>query len=109
MPWKYASSGLVLTLALLTGCSSMSDSSAQAGDTSASTAETEYSRCNSDAAQFAVGKPASQALLDQARAKAGAQTARVLGPNDMVTLEYRSDRLNLNTDRSATVTRVNCG
>jgi hypothetical protein len=27
----------------------------------------------------------------------------------MVTLEYRSDRLNLNTDASRVVTRVNCG
>ncbi len=35
--------------------------------------------------------------------------ARVLGPNDMVTLEYRSERLNLNTDQAGTVNRVNCG
>jgi len=48
-------------------------------------------------------------LLEQARVKAGAQTARVLSPNDMVTLEYRSDRLNLNTDQAATINRVNCG
>jgi len=27
----------------------------------------------------------------------------------MITLEYRSDRLNLNTDSSANVVRVNCG
>ncbi|WP_342652917.1 I78 family peptidase inhibitor [Pseudomonas sp. F3-2] len=108
MPWKYASSGLVLMAALLAGCSSTSDSSSQPAEGSTAAAASD-SRCDAAAAQFAVGKPASPALLDQARAKAGAQMARVLGPNDMVTLEYRSERLNLNTDQAGTVNRVNCG
>lgn len=107
MPWKYASSGLVLVAALLAGCSSTPESSTSAE--SAAATDTGQSRCDAAAAQFAVGKPASPALLEQARVKSGAQTARVLGPNDMVTLEYRSDRLNLNTDQAATVNRVNCG
>lgn len=106
MPWKHASSGLVLLAAVLAGCST-SESSKPAESTVAT--ESGYSRCDAAAAQFAVGKPASAALLEQARVKAGAQTARVLGPNDMVTLEYRSDRLNMNTDQGATVSRVNCG
>ncbi len=112
MHWKYASSGLVLAAALLAGCSSMSESSSQPEDSAASSPVSSaggYARCDAAAVQFAVGKPASAALLDQAKAKAGAQTARVLGPNDIVTLEYRSDRLNLNTDDSGKVNRVNCG
>lgn len=112
MPWKYASSGLVLAAALLAGCSSTSESSSQPEDSAASSPVSSaggYARCDAAAVQFAVGKPASAALLDQAKAKAGAQTARVLGPNDIVTLEYRSDRLNLNTDDSGKVSRVNCG
>ncbi|MDP1249990.1 I78 family peptidase inhibitor, partial [Klebsiella pneumoniae] len=44
-----------------------------------------------------------------ARTRAGAQNARILKPNDMITLEYRSDRLNLNTDDNLVITRVNCG
>jgi len=107
MPWKYASSGLVLVVAVLAGCSSTSESTQPSQ--SASTADVSQSRCDAAAAQFAVGKPASAALLEQARTKAGAQTARVLGPDDMVTLEYRSDRLNLNADQSAMIIRVNCG
>ncbi|MBD8706084.1 hypothetical protein IFT47_05500 [Pseudomonas sp. CFBP 13711] len=112
MPWKYASSGLVLAVALLAGCSSTSESSSQPEESVASSPASSadgYARCDTAAVQFAVGKPASAALLDQAKAKAGAQTARVLGPNDIVTLEYRSDRLNLNTDDSGKVNRVNCG
>src|ERR1700712_14562 len=84
MPWKYASSGLVLVAALLAGCSSTPESSTPAE--SAAATDTDQSRCDAAAAQFAVGKPASPALLEQARVKSGAQTARVLGPNDMVTL-----------------------
>ena len=68
-----------------------------------------HSRCEAKAAEFAIGKKASPELLDQARAKSGAQNARFLKPTDMITLEYRSDRLNLNTDNNLVVTRVSCG
>ena len=107
MPWKYASSVWVLVLALLAGCSGMPGSQQSADVPVAS--DTGHSRCDASAAQFVMGKQASAALLEQARVKSGAQTARVVGPNDMITLEYRSDRLNLNTDQSALVNRVNCG
>jgi hypothetical protein len=59
--------------------------------------------------EFAIGQKASAELLEQARVKSGAQNARVLKPSDMVTLEYRSDRLNLNADDRSIITRVNCG
>ncbi|WP_268796742.1 I78 family peptidase inhibitor [Pseudomonas huanghezhanensis] len=108
MSWKLVPTGLVLSMAVLAGCSSTSQPS---GDSAQSPAaiDSGHSRCDAAAAQFAVGKPASPALLEQARTKAGAQTARALGPNDMITLEYRSDRLNLNTDQAGSVNRVNCG
>ncbi len=105
---KLAPVGLILTVMLLAGCSSTSESSDDAAQGSPA-ADSGHSRCDAAAAQFAVGKPASPTLLEQARTSARAQTARVLGPNDMVTLEYRSDRLNLNTDQAGRVGRVNCG
>jgi hypothetical protein len=73
------------------------------------TTDTGHSRCEAKAAEFTMGKTASAELLEQARKRAGAQNARFLSPNDMVTLEYRSDRLNLSTDANKVVTRVNCG
>ncbi|WP_339532397.1 I78 family peptidase inhibitor [Pseudomonas mucidolens] len=106
MPWKLASFGTLLAAALLTGCSTPSTSE-PAKD--AAVAEAAYTRCESSAAQFAVGQKASPQLLEQARTRAGAQNARILKPNDMITLEYRSDRLNLNTDTNLVITRVNCG
>ena len=106
MPWKLASLGTVFAVTLLAGCSSTSSESATDPVT---TTDTGHSRCEAKAAQFTVGKVASPELLEQARTRAGAQNARFLSPNDMVTLEYRSDRLNLSTDANKVVTRVNCG
>ncbi|MFJ2483774.1 I78 family peptidase inhibitor [Pseudomonas sp. NPDC087598] len=104
MPLKFATLGALMAAAMLAGCSTTSSESAK--DPVAPEAG---SRCEATAAEFAIGKKASPALLEQARAKAGAQNARFLKPDDMITLEYRSDRLNLNTDNGLVVTRVNCG
>ncbi|MHC8354734.1 I78 family peptidase inhibitor [Pseudomonas sp. LB3P81] len=106
MPWKLASLGTLLVASLLAGCSSTSTESATDPVT---TTDTGHSRCEAKAAEFTIGKKASPELLEQARLRAGAQIARILQPNDMVTLEYRSDRLNLNTDNNLVITRINCG
>ncbi|NUU37604.1 I78 family peptidase inhibitor [Pseudomonas sp. C2B4] len=106
MPWKLASLGTLLAVALLAGCSTTTNESATDPVT---TTDTGHSRCEAKAAEFTLGKQASPELLEQARKRSGAQVARFLLPNDMVTLEYRSDRLNLNTDANRVVTRVNCG
>lgn len=103
MPWKLASFGTLLAAVILTGCST-----AESAKDPVAT-EAGHSRCDSEAAQFALGKTASPELLEQARTRSGAQNARILKPNDMVTLEYRSDRLNLNTDANLLINRVNCG
>ncbi len=65
--------------------------------------------CNAEAVQNLVGKTASPALLEQAREQSGAQTARVLRPQDVVTLEYNAQRLNLSTDGELVIQRINCG
>ncbi|MFS2156078.1 I78 family peptidase inhibitor [Pseudomonas sp. Pseusp122] len=109
MPWKVTSLGFIVATLMLGGCSTSESTSGTTPGAATSATTREDTRCDASGAQFAVGKPASAALLEQARSKSGAQTARVLGPNDMITLEYRSDRLNLNTDSSANVVRVNCG
>jgi hypothetical protein len=103
MFWKFASLGLIVAAVALAGCSS------PAQTPQAPVADSEQGRCESSAAAFAVGKKATPELVEQARAKAGARNVRLLKPDDMVTLEYRSDRLNLNADDNAIITRVNCG
>ncbi|NWA00218.1 I78 family peptidase inhibitor [Pseudomonas gingeri] len=107
MPWKLASLGALFAMSVLAGCAN--SGSAPAASAPASESGNGNSRCEAKGAEFAIGKQASAELLEQARSRSGAQSARILGPDDMVTLEYRSDRLNLNADSAGKIERVNCG
>ncbi|WJD72128.1 I78 family peptidase inhibitor [Pseudomonas asiatica] len=92
--------------AVLAGCSTGGNS---AGGAAPATPAGNDGRCEASGADFAIGKPASAELLEQARKASGSQMARILKPHDVVTLEYRSERLNLNVDEQGKVIRVNCG
>jgi predicted small secreted protein len=109
MPWKFATLGLVVVTSLLAGCSTPSGSGTDSKASAATTTTAGDGRCNAEGGQFAVGQQASMDLLNQVRTRTGALDARILGPNDMVTLEYRSERVNVNADASGKVIRVNCG
>ncbi|MCV4284928.1 I78 family peptidase inhibitor [Pseudomonas capsici] len=106
MPRKFATVGFFALTALLAGCSSTSGS---APEPAQAASHAGHGRCDAAQAQSAVGQQASAALLAQVRTQSGSNEARILGPNDMVTLEYRSDRVNINADASGKVIRVNCG
>ena len=79
------------------------------GDDAASLPPGSTAGCNAEAAQSAVGKQATDEVIEQARQDAGAQVARVLKPGQMVTMEFREGRLNLQVDASNVVTEVRCG
>ena len=53
---------------------------------------------------------AAQAAVEKGRIAAGAQVTRVLRPGQqLMTMEFRADRLNLYVDAADVVTRVTCG
>lgn len=60
--------------------------------------------CGAEGLQGLVGQPAS--TLDTMRF---ANPLRVIGPDDMVTMDFRPDRLNIETDAAGRITRVRCG
>ena len=66
-------------------------------------------QCDASSIQTLVGEQASPALLDQARRKSGAAIARIVRPEDIVTLEYNAQRLTLMTDESLKIERISCG
>jgi hypothetical protein len=66
-------------------------------------------QCNADAAGFAVGQQASPQLEAAARSRAGAQSSRILKPNQAVTMEFNGARLNLVVDARNQVTAARCG
>ncbi|MBF8746960.1 hypothetical protein E2H86_18990 [Pseudomonas putida] len=100
-----ASLATLLVATVLAGCSTGGSS----GGTGPTPPTGNDGRCSASGADFAIGKPGTADLLEQARKASGSQVARILKPRDVVTLEYRSERLNLSVDEQGVVTRVNCG
>jgi len=69
----------------------------------------ERAQCDADAAAAAIGQAASADVVEQARTAAGAKTARVLKPGQIVTMEYLAGRLNVHVDDANVVTELTCG
>lgn len=65
--------------------------------------------CNANAARIVVGRVATADVIEQARQAAGATLVRTLKPGQMVTMEYRENRLNIDVDAGNVVTNVRCG
>lgn len=66
-------------------------------------------QCNAAAVQDLIGKQANPEMLDQARRESRASIARILRPEDIVSLEYNDQRLTLSTDDALVIKRLNCG
>ena len=66
-------------------------------------------QCNADRVQPLVGREATPDLIERARARSGARTVRVIKPGMAVTMDFRSDRLNLDLDKVNTITAARCG
>ena len=65
--------------------------------------------CNAASGEGPVGRQASLELGAEARRLTGARISRFLRPGQIVTMEYRADRLNLHLDAQDKVERINCG
>ena len=65
--------------------------------------------CDAGAAQALVGQPATAALGARALELTGARALRWIRPGDVVTMDYRTDRLNIVLDASGRVSGLKCG
>ncbi len=66
-------------------------------------------RCVEGRAQHLVGRPASSDLAQAAQRLTGAGVVRWIGPGDLVTMDYREDRLNIELDERQRVNGFRCG
>ncbi len=57
----------------------------------------------------AIGKPANEANIEQARIASGAERVRVIKPGMMVTLEFVESRLNVDVDEDGNISNLRCG
>lgn len=65
--------------------------------------------CKTEATRPLVGRPATQALGAEALRLSGVRELRWIRPGDMVTMDYRTDRLNIHLDGQGRVQRIDCG
>ncbi|QNP48044.1 I78 family peptidase inhibitor [Diaphorobacter aerolatus] len=65
--------------------------------------------CNTQAAQWAVGKTPTVKVTEDARVRSGARMARVLRPGQVVTKEFDQQRLNLEIDAGGKIIAARCG
>jgi hypothetical protein len=72
-------------------------------------APTLQGQCDAEKARALVGQPASTELAAEAQRLSGAGTVRWLRPGQIITMEYRADRLNIVLDSENRVTEIRCG
>jgi 23S rRNA G2445 N2-methylase RlmL len=65
--------------------------------------------CDASQVQGLVGQKVDDAIAEQARSDAGARRVRLLKPDQMVTMEFDGERLNLEVDAEGRITSVRCG
>ena len=71
--------------------------------------ETPGYRCDAARAQHLIGRPADSNLGFEAQRLTGAAAVRWLRPGDIVTMDFRSDRLNIELDERHRVKALRCG
>lgn len=65
--------------------------------------------CDASQVQSLVVQVLTEELQRSALATSGSRSLRVIPPNTAVTMDYRQDRLNIETDAGGKVTGVKCG
>lgn len=65
--------------------------------------------CDADAAKALIGRKMSDEAGQKARALAGAGMVRWVRPGQAVTLDYRTDRLNIMLDDKDRIASLSCG
>ncbi|MCY1245192.1 Peptidase inhibitor I78 family protein [compost metagenome] len=82
---------------------------APADTTAKATEAPPVGNCDANQVQSLVGQAYTEALGKQAQEDAAAKQIRVLHPNDVTTMEFVGDRLNIEVDAKDVVSGVRCG
>lgn len=93
---------VLATAALTAGCKTFADDESLPKDA-------ERFTCDAAPVQSLIGQTASQGLGAEAVRTSGARTIRWIPPGVAVTMDYRTDRLNIHLDAQNKVTKIDCG
>ncbi len=80
-----------------------------AADAGKATEAPPVGNCDANQVQSLTGQAYTDALGAQAQQDASAQDLRVLKPDDVTTMEFRGERLNIEVDAKGVVTGARCG
>lgn len=94
--------GMVAIGLVLGGCATMEDEEIP-------TRDDERFACSTARLGNLVGQQATQTLGAETVRASNARTLRWIRPGMAVTMDYRTDRLNIHLDNQNRITRVNCG
>ncbi|MCY7353678.1 MAG: hypothetical protein LH470_01085 [Lysobacter sp.] len=70
---------------------------------------TDTIKCDDSKGQAAVGRTATQSVVDRVIADTGSRTARVIKPGQSVTMDYSEQRVNIHVDAKNVIISVKCG
>lgn len=94
----------IVLVALLTGgCMTINDPYSQEAAPSVA------GSCDATRITPLVGKPVTAPNIEEAKRLTGAKTVRTIRPGDIVTMDYREDRLNLRLDGKDMIEGASCG
>ena len=65
--------------------------------------------CQGEPVQYVVGSQYTPELGDKVRELSGSTVVRVLHPGEVVTMEFRFDRVSITVDATGVITQVTCG
>ena len=101
-------------LLVLCSCSNSADSpgastAAPAATPPAATPAVPEQACQVEPVQHVVGSKYTPELGEKVRELSGSMVVRVLHPGEVVTMEFRFDRVNITVDDAGAITQVTCG
>jgi len=106
-------------LLVLCGCSNSADSPGAstaapaapppAATPPAATPAVPEQACQVEPVQHVVGSKYTPELGEKVRELSGSMVVRVLHPGEVVTMEFRFDRVNITVDDAGAITQVTCG
>ena len=66
-------------------------------------------QCVAEPAGWAIGKAATDAVVEQVRVDTHSRIARVLRPGQMITMEFSAERVNVKVNERSAIIGITCG
>jgi hypothetical protein len=98
---------LMATAGLLSACSAQGGTRAQPAPVPPSS-QRDQGTCGAEKVGTFVGIVPTPEVLAEIKTASGAQTIRVVGPHDVMTMDFRSDRLTISTGDDGKIARLRC-